>query len=87
MHVKKGEKVIVLAGNDKGRTGEVVAIINKKNRVIVAGVNMLWKHKKPTQDKPKGERVQEACSVHSSNVALIDPTTGKGTRKRPKVQG
>lgn len=86
MHVKKGDQVIVIAGNDKGRTGELREIITKKNRVIVEGVNLRWKHKKPTQDTPKGERIQEECSIHSSNVMLLDPSTGKGTRKRTKVE-
>ena len=87
MHVKQGDKVVVIAGNDKGRTGTVMSILNKKNRVVVDGVNMLWKHKKPTQDKPKGERVQEACAIHASNVMPVDPATGKGTRKHKKAAG
>ena len=87
MHVKKGDTVIVLAGNDKGKIGEITAVrIDKqdpeRHRVIVAGVNMRWKHKRPTQQTPKGERIQEACSIHHSNVMLYDPATKKGTRKR-----
>jgi large subunit ribosomal protein L24 len=83
MHVKKGDTVVVIAGNDKGKVGEVTTILRERGRVIVAGVNMRWKHKRPTQQKPKGERVQEACSLHHSNVMLYDPATKKGTRKRP----
>jgi large subunit ribosomal protein L24 len=88
MHVKKGDTVIIIAGNDKGKTGEITAVrIDKqdamRNRVIVGGLNLRWKHKKPTQEKPKGERVQESCSVHHSNVMLYDPASKKGTRKRP----
>jgi len=86
MHVKKGDKVLVIAGNDKGRTGEVRVVDTKANRVIVDGVNLRWKHKKRSQEQPKGERVQEACSIHSSNVMLLDPSTGKGTRKRKKAE-
>ena len=83
MHVRKGETVIVIAGNDKGKTGEVKDIDRDKNRVIVDGVNVRWRHRKPTQQNPQGERVQVECSIHASNVMLLDPSTGKGTRKRP----
>ncbi|MFT5286004.1 MAG: large subunit ribosomal protein L24 [Planctomycetota bacterium] len=82
MHIRKGDTVIVIAGNDKGNTGEVSRVINKTNRVIVEGINLRWKNHKPTQQQPQGERVQQECSLHSSNVMLLDPTTGKGTRKR-----
>ena len=87
MHVRKGDMVIVVAGNDKGRTGEVQSVNRDKNRVIVDGINLRWRHKRPTQQNPKGERVQEACSIHASNVMLLDPDTGKGTRKRKKENG
>ena len=86
MHVKKGDKVIVIAGNDKGRTGEVKLVLPKKQRVLVDGVNLRWKHKRATQQNPKGERVQEECTIHVSNVMLLDPETGKGTRKRKKTE-
>ncbi len=82
MHVRKGDTVIVIAGNDKGRTGTIQRVLVEEARVLVEGVNLRWKHKRPTKDKPKGERVQEACSIHASNVMLLDPKTGKGTRKR-----
>jgi len=82
MHVRKGDMVLVLSGNDKGRTGEVKEVINKVNRVLVDGVNLRWKHRKPTQQTPQGERVQEECPIHASNVMWIDPATGKGSRKR-----
>ena len=81
-HVRKGESAIVIAGNDKGRVGEVKAIINATGRVIVEGVNMRWKHKRGTQQSPKGERVQEECSIHASNVLPYDAESGKGVRKR-----
>ncbi len=86
MHVKRGDKVVVIAGNDKGRSGEIRSVVTKKNRVIVEGVNLRWKHKKGTQEQPKGERVQEECSIHCSNVMLLDPATGKGTRKRKQAE-
>jgi large subunit ribosomal protein L24 len=87
MHVKKGDQVIVIAGNDKGKVGEITAVFHDRQepmraRVLVSGVNLRWKHKRPTQQKPKGERVQEECSIHHSNVMRYDPATKKGTRKR-----
>ena len=82
MHLRKGDTVIVIAGNDKGRTGEVRLVDRKKNRVLVEGVNVRWVTKKPTQQNPKGQRIQEERSIHASNVMLLDPETGKGTRKR-----
>ncbi len=82
MKVRTGDTVIVIAGNDKGSTGEVRRVINKTNRIVVEGINLRWKNKKPTQQSPQGERVQQECSIHSSNVMLVDPETGKGTRKR-----
>jgi large subunit ribosomal protein L24 len=82
MKLKKGDTVVVIAGNDKGRTGEVRRVLRKENRVLVEGVNVRWVTKKPTQQNPKGQRVQEERSIHSSNVMLLDPETGKGTRKR-----
>jgi large subunit ribosomal protein L24 len=82
MHVKKGDRVIVIAGNDKGKVGEIQAVQRATGRVVVSGINLRWKHKRATQKNPKGERVQEECSIHHSNVMLYDSATGKGTRKR-----
>lgn len=81
--VKKGDSVIVIAGNDKGKTGEVKSVVRERNRVVIEGVNMRWKHKKPSQKNPKGERVQSEIAIHASNVMHLDPDTGKGTRKSP----
>ena len=82
MHVRKGDNVIVIAGNDKGATGEISQVFPKQNRVVVEGVNLRWKNIRPTQQNPQGERIQEECPIHASNVMLLDPETGKGTRKR-----
>ena len=88
MKFKKGDQVVVIAGNDKGAQGEVVLVDREHGRVTVDGVNMRWKHKRSTDPQnPKGERVEEACAVHASNVMLLDPSTGKGTRKRPNGKG
>jgi len=86
MHVRKGDTVVVIAGNDKGKVGEIKTILRDTGRVIVAGVNLRWKHKKATQQKPKGERVQEECSIHHSNVLRWDPEAKKGTRKRAPAE-
>lgn len=83
MKLRKGDEVLVIAGNDKGTKGTVRTIIRAKGRVIVEGVNLRWKHKRASQQDPQGaERVQEECAIHASNVMRIDPTTGKPTRKR-----
>ena len=83
MKLRKGDQVIVIAGNDKGTTGEVTGIDRERERVTIEGVNLRWKHKKPTQQNPQGERVQEEVAIHASNVMLLDPDSGKGVRKRP----
>jgi large subunit ribosomal protein L24 len=81
MRFKKGDRVLVIAGNDKGQTGEVLEIMTKQGKVLVQGVNVRWKHRKATQKNPKGERVQSEFPIDASNVMPIDPKTGKGTRK------
>lgn len=86
LHVKSGDTVIVISGNDKGTTGEVLSIDRVRNRVTVQGVNVRVKHQKPTQQRPKGERVQRESSIHASNVMHIDTATGKPTRKRPAAE-
>lgn len=79
LHIKKGDKVKVIAGNYKGETGEVLEVFPGKNRAIVDNVNMKKKHRKPTQDKPGGI-VDIAASIHLSNLMLVDPKTGEATR-------
>jgi large subunit ribosomal protein L24 len=83
LHVKAGDKVVVISGNDKGTSGEVIGVDRERNRVTVQGVNVRIKHQKPTQQRPKGERVERESSIHASNVMHIDSATGKPTRKRP----
>ena len=83
MHVRTGDQVIVISGNDKGTTGQVVRSIPKAERIVVEGVNLRWKHRKPTQQSPQGERVQIEFPIHASSVMHLDPQTGKGVRRRP----
>ncbi len=77
--IKKGDKVVVLAGKDKGRTGEVMKMITDTNRAIVSGVNMVKRHQRPTQYDPGGIKDMEA-PLHISNLAIVDPKTGEATR-------
>ena len=79
MKIKKGDKVVVLTGKDKGKTGEVLKSMPTKSRVIVQGVNIVKKHNKPTQFSAGGiEEIEKP--IHVSNVALADPKGGKATR-------
>lgn len=79
MKIKKGDKVVVIAGKDKGKTGEVLKALPTKSRVIVQGVNVVKKHNRPTQFSGGGIEEKE-LSIHVSNVALADPKTDKPTR-------
>ena len=82
--IKKGDRVIVTAGRDKGKTGEVLRIINKNNRVLVQGVNMIKRHQRPTQTA-QGGIVEMEAAIHISNLAHIDPKDQKPTRVGFKV--
>ena len=85
MKIKKGDKVIVITGKDKGKTGEVVKAMPKENKVIVAGINMAKRHQKPSQENAGGI-VSKEMPIHVSNVALIDPKSGKATRVAMRVE-
>ena len=80
MNLLKGDKVIVIAGNDKGKTGTIQKVIPEKNRVVVEGVNVRKKHNKPTQANPDGGIVEVYAPIDASNVMLVDPKTKKPTR-------
>jgi large subunit ribosomal protein L24 len=84
LKIKKGDKVIVISGANKGATGEVKLVIPKENRAIVEGVNMVKKHIKATQDNPGGINEMEA-PLHISNLMLVDPKTGKPTKVGRKL--
>ncbi len=79
-HVKKGDIVEVIAGEDKGKRGRVLKVLRKKDKVIVEGVNIVYKHKKPTSPDAEGNIVQQEAPIHISNVLPICPETGKPTR-------
>ena len=80
LHVKKGDDVKVIAGNEKGKEGRVLAVFPAKERVLVEGVNMRVHHDQPTQENPQGGRIEREVSIHISNVMVIDPSTGEPTR-------
>ena len=79
-HIKTGDTVMIITGADKGKTGRVLRVITDKDRVVVEGINRVWKHVRPSQRNPQGGRIQKDAPIHLSNVMPLDPTTGKGTR-------
>jgi len=83
--IKKDDTVVVLAGKDKGRTGKVLKVLTKEERVLVEGVNLIKRHTKPDVANPNGGVISKEASLHISNVALRDPKTGKPTRVGFKV--
>src|SRR5690625_5098302 len=80
LHVKKGDEVLELAGNDNGHRGTERLLFRAKERVLVEGINMRTFNEKPTQEKPQGGRLKREASIHISNVEVIDPTTNEATR-------
>src|ERR1700712_890576 len=84
--IKTGDQVMVITGSDKGKTGRVLRILADKDKVVVEGINRVWKHVKPSQRSPQGGRIQKDAPIHMSNVLPIDPTTGKGTRVKFEVR-
>ncbi|NVP57991.1 MULTISPECIES: 50S ribosomal protein L24 [Rhizobiaceae] len=84
--IRKGDKVVVLTGKDKGRTGEVVQVMPKEDRAIVRGVNVVKRHQRQTQSQEAGIISKEA-SIHLSNIAIADPKDGKPTRVGFKIEG
>ena len=84
--IRKGDKVVILAGKDKGRTGEVIQVMPKEDRAVVRGVNMVKRHQRQTQSQEAGIINKEA-SIHLSNIAIADPKDGKPTRVGFKIDG
>ena len=85
LHIKKNDTVVVLAGEDKGKTGKVLKVLVEKNRALVEGVNMVSKSTKPSAQNPQGGIVKQEAPIHISNLSLIDPKSGKATRVGIKV--
>jgi large subunit ribosomal protein L24 len=83
--IKKGDKVVILSGKDKGKHGEVTKAFPKDSKVLVGGINMMTRHKKPSQADPQGGLERIEAPMHVSKVAIEDPKTGKATRVGFKV--
>jgi large subunit ribosomal protein L24 len=84
--IKKGDRVVVLTGKDKGRQGSVLRVLPKEERVVVEGLNMVQRHTRPTQLDPQGGIKNKEAAIHVSNVALVD-SKGKPTRVGFRVEG
>jgi len=84
--IRKGDSVVVIAGKDKGRKGEVLKVMPKEDRAVVRGINMVKRHQRQTQTQEAGIITKEA-SIHLSNLALADPKDGKPTRVGFKIDG
>lgn len=85
LHVKKGDKVQVITGKDRGKQGVILEAYPAKERVLVEGVNVIKKHSKPTQASPQGGIIEREAPIHVSNVMLLDPKTSEPTRVGHKV--
>jgi large subunit ribosomal protein L24 len=84
--IKKGDRVVVLSGKDKGKHGEVTQSMPKDGKVVVSGVNIITRHKKPSQTNPQGGLEKSEAPMHVSKVALEDPKTGRPTRVRFEIR-
>ena len=82
--IRKGDKVVVLAGKDKGRTGEVVTVMPKDDKAVVRGINMIRRHQRQSQSQ-EGGIISKEAPIHLSNLAVADPKDGKATRIGIKV--
>ena len=80
--IRKGDTVVVLSGKDKGKTGEVIRSMPKDSKVVVSGVNVAARHRKPSQVNPQGGIERKEAPMHVSKVAIADPKSGKPTRVR-----
>ena len=84
--IKKGDSVVVLSGKDKGRTGTVAQVMPKDGKIVVDGINIVARHRKPSQTNPQGGIDRFPAPMHISKVALADPKDGKPTRVRFEMQ-
>jgi large subunit ribosomal protein L24 len=84
--IRKGDKVVILTGKDKGRSGEVLQVMPKEDRAVVRGINIVKRHQRQTSSQEAGIITKEA-SIHLSNIAIVDPKDGKPTRVGFKIEG
>ncbi|SHN17671.1 large subunit ribosomal protein L24 [Cyclobacterium lianum] len=80
LHIKSGDTVLVISGDDKGKKGKILSVDQAKRRAIVEGLNMVTKHVKPTANSPQGGIEKKEAPIHISNLKLVDPKTGEATR-------
>ena len=84
-HIKKGDTVLVIAGGDKGATGEVLQVHPAKNSAVVQGIRLQTKHQKPSMANPQGGIIKKEAPIDLSNLMLVDPSTNKATRVKVKT--
>jgi len=82
LHVRQGDLVEIIAGDHKGQQGKVLRVMPKEGLVIVEGINMVYRHMRPSRRYPQGGRIQKEAPIHISNVLPVDPKTGRGARVR-----
>ncbi len=80
MKLKKGDKVMVIAGKDKGKSATITRVLAAESRLLIDGINMVKRHRKATRQGGKGQIIEKPLPIHSSNVMLVDPKSGKPTR-------
>ncbi len=80
MNIKKNDMVMIIAGNSKGKTGKVLRVFPEKQRIIVEGVNLVSRHRRPSQTNPQGAITRQEAPIHVSNVMLLDPKSNTPTR-------
>jgi len=80
MKLKKGDKVVIMAGKDRGATGTILRALPAENKVLVEGINVMKRHRKPTAKSRQGQIVEFPVAIHASNVMIADPKSGKPTR-------
>jgi large subunit ribosomal protein L24 len=85
--IKKGDRVVLLTGKDKGKQGSVLRMLPKDERVVVEGLNMVQRHTRPTQADPQGGIKHKEAPLHVSNVALVDPKSGGPTKVGFRIEG
>ncbi len=85
MKIHKNDNVMVISGNDKGKSGKVLKVFPKNTRVIVEGINLRKRHTKPSQKSPQGGIIEKEAPIHASNVMLLDPKTNEPTRLGSQV--
>ncbi len=80
MKIRKNDNVVIISGNDRGKTGKVLKVFPKDYKVIVEGINIRKRHSKPSQNHPQGGIIEKESPIHASNIMLVDPKTNEGTR-------